>query len=94
MESYFAYLERGDFAISKMHKKAIVIIGLARMGSTTVFNWMTNKSIKGFGKVNSCYVNAHPKNPSISTNYKSETWVPNVKVNFLPGVSLVDMPGF
>lgn len=29
--------------IKKLHSKAILIVGMSKSGSTTVFNWLTNK---------------------------------------------------
>jgi hypothetical protein len=42
-------LERGDRKIDFIKKKAIMMVGLTRVGKSCTFNWILNKPMQGEG---------------------------------------------
>jgi hypothetical protein len=52
----FTIIEKGDRKILEAHTKAIFLVGLKRVGKSTVYNWILKKPMVGMGNLNSYYV--------------------------------------
>ena len=54
----FRLLEVGDRRISQAYKRAIILVGLARVGKSTTYNWILDKKNIGVGtNMRSFYTN-------------------------------------
>lgn len=73
------------------------MVGLTRVGKSTTFNWILNKTMIGKGNLNSYYVSANPEDreaAKLGNSYASVTLAPNVHVDYTPNMSLFDMAGY
>ncbi|MFM7855636.1 MAG: hypothetical protein ACKO96_27840 [Flammeovirgaceae bacterium] len=75
-------MERGDRNIAQAHQKAIILVGLTRMGKSTIYNWLLKKQMIGVGtKIKPFYTNVIAQDGStaqIKESMISVTLSPNI----------------
>ena len=58
-QDLFRISEMGDRRISQAYKRAIILVGLTRVGKSTGYNWILDKKNIGVGtNIRSFYTNA------------------------------------
>ena len=70
------------------------MLGLTRVGKSTLFNWLTKKfliGVKSFGKY--LYESTDPTRAQMSANIASKTLIFNI-ADMSEGVSIIDTAGF
>jgi GTP-binding protein EngB required for normal cell division len=82
----FSVLEEGDRRIKKARTKAIILVGLTRVGKSTVFNWILHKPMVGKGVgANTKYINSVNEDSSVAqvgSSYSSVTLAPNIHIDY------------
>lgn len=93
-------LERGDTSIASAFSKAIILVGYTRAGKSTVFNYMLNKKMTGYGTRKKSFFELDQKDEDgaaeLGWAFTSVTMDPNIHPCFdsKEKVSLIDMAGF
>ena len=67
------------------HQKAIVLVGLTRVGKSTVFNWLLKKPMIGKGNLNSNFVPLVTTDSDVAqvgNSFSSVTLAPNIAKDF------------
>jgi GTP-binding protein EngB required for normal cell division len=85
-----------DDKVATVKKKAIVLVGLSRVGKSTSYNWILRHPLlaaKEGAKI--CYnpQSIRTDTAEVKSGFKSCTMVPNI-VTLDKDTSLIDMPGF
>lgn len=81
----FTVLENGDKRIDKLKDTATILVGGTRIGKSTLFNLLLAKLLMGKGKGLNTWYDLQSQDGDIaiiSTAFKSETLVPNIKYDF------------
>jgi GTP-binding protein EngB required for normal cell division len=75
-------LERGDSSIASAYPKSIILVGYTRAGKSTVFNYILNKKMTGFGTKKKSYFELDQKDDDcaaeLGKTFTSVTMDPNI----------------
>jgi ribosome biogenesis GTPase A len=77
----FTITEKGDRKILESHSRAIILVGLTRVGKSTVYNWILKKPMVGMGNLNSYYVPQIENDidsGQVGNSLASVTLIPNI----------------
>ena len=77
----FTITEKGDRKILETHSTAIILVGLTRVGKSTVYNWILKKTLLGKGNLNSYYelqVENDIDTAQVGNSLASVTLIPNI----------------
>lgn len=91
----YSAIAKGDLQSVRILEYCIVLIGLTRVGKSTVFNWINNRPLIGVrdrGKVFYDAV-ANDDGAPMSASALSKTLIPNV-VKYTDDTCIIDPAGF
>lgn len=92
---FYRMLE-GDEKMKGLGDENIVLMGMSRVGKSTLFNWLVRNTLKGvrrFAKIEYQTVMGDEEAAAVKGGNESVTLVPNI-VALPNGLCVIDLPGF